>query len=92
MNVTTTEVNIRKFTRDIYKYLKAQGSYVVTKNTKPVYEVHITLPGKNGSTPCGGELARAVNTAFINELSPEKYACGCEKDFKHNICKKHQRY
>ncbi|KKM89436.1 hypothetical protein LCGC14_1248740 [marine sediment metagenome] len=75
-----TTVNIREFTRHIYKYLQPDTNITVTNNGKPKYTIYIkSYDGED------------VVTEERGILNPNMYRCGCKRTDK-TLCPKHQRF
>ena len=84
-------IDIRTFTRSIYKHLK-EGSYVVTKHGKPYLVVTIkpiidTI--EHDVVTNVVTTNKRVHTSSIDNLT--QYACGCDKVASKYICPKHKR-
>ena len=73
----TIEINKRKFSRDIYDWLK-EGEYVVTNHGLPEYVVTVK------------KVTEEIVAKETIKETISVYGCGCEKG-ESFTCPKHQR-
>ena len=92
------EVGIREFTRNVYRYMKDGGRYVVTSNGKAVYDVTIMPVGVvTVDEPVEHEYVSKAPIGIDEKGKPmmkkvyDRYGCGCRKEEKDRLCKKHGR-
>ena len=80
-------IDIRTFTRSIYKHLK-EGSYVVTKHGKPYLVVTIKpIIDTIEHDVVTNSKANVVTTDRLTQ-----YGCGCDKVTGKALCSKHNRH
>jgi len=86
-------INIREYTRNIYKYL-LPGEYVVTKGKKEAYKIVVTclnvVTKDDVQVIKTSEEARSVVTKLKECVS--EYRCGCNRVEGEVLCRKHGRY